>query len=363
MSNAPLRLGIIGAGAIGPSHAHAVQNLSQVKLVAICDQKEESATALAREYGVLAFQDLDEMLKIVDLATLCIPSGLHLEPALQVIAAGKHLLVEKPIEITPERIDRITAAARQYQVKLGGVFQTRFTPVVARLKEMVAGGLLGEVYSGSAYIKRYRPQEYYDSGGWRGTWEIDGGGCLMNQGIHLVDLLLWFCGDVNEVIALTESTGRQIEVETLALGLLKFASGARGVIEATTLAYPELPQYLEIFGSRGTLAFSGDKVLRLDLIDPTPEEQQAKAELEQIGAAREAERQQARTGAVAGAAVPAIDMGHAPVIADFAEAILQDRAPLVDGDEARRSVELITAIYESGRGSGKPVRLGHRTMG
>lgn len=359
MSQSPLRVGIIGAGAIGPSHAHAMQDIPRVELAAVCDRDAARATALAQEYGVTPYTDLARMLEVVDAATLCVPSGLHLDPALQVIAAGRHLLVEKPMEITTERIDRIVeAAARPPRVTLAAVYQARFTPVVEQLKLLVDDGLLGDIYSGSAYIKRYRTQEYYDSGGWRGTWEIDGGGCLMNQGIHLVDLLLWFCGDVTRVIALTSSVGRQVEVETQAQALLTFANGATGVIEATTLAYPELPQYLELYGSRGTVAFTGDRLLRLDLMDPTPAQIQARAEIERLGEERAAQRQGQRANVAAGTAVPHVDMGHAPVIEDFAAAILNNRPPLVDGPEARRSVELVTAIYESGRHGGRPVSLG-----
>ena len=358
MSEKSLRIGVIGAGAIGPSHAYSLQQVPQVKLVAICDQREEAATGLAKEYGVDSYTDLAEMLKVVDAATLAIPSGLHLDPSIQVIEAGRHLLVEKPLEITTERIDRIIQASEMHHdVKVAGVFQTRFAPIVSKLKSLVDGGLLGEIYSGSAYIKRYRTQEYYDSGGWRGTWKIDGGGCLMNQGIHLVDLLLWFCGDVSDVIAHTSSVGREIEVETQAIALLNFRSGARGVIEATTLAYPELPQYLEIYGSRGTLAFSNDKLMRMDILDPTSEESAAKEELIRIGDELEEEREKMMGEVDAGTAVPTVEMGHGPVIEDWVAAIREDRKPLVDGAEARRSVELITAIYESGKQNGKPVQL------
>ena len=336
-----------------------MQDIPQIDLVAICDRDEARAADLAGEYGAAAFTSLADMLEIVDAATLCIPSGLHLEPALQVVKAGRHLLVEKPLEITTQRIDQIIeAAALQPHVTLAGVFQTRFTPVVQRLQSLEAAGLLGEIYSGSAYIKRYRTQQYYDSGGWRGTWQIDGGGCLMNQGIHLVDLLLWFCGDVEQVMALTSSRGREIEVETQAQALLRFRNGATGVIEATTLAYPELPQYLELYGSRGTVSFTGDRVLRLDVMDPTPAEAAACAEVEDLGEALAARRKQQRQDAEAGAAVPHVDMGHGPVLEDFVAAIRDQRAPAVDGSEARRSVELITAIYESGKNAGQAVTLG-----
>jgi len=329
------------------------------ELGAICDVRAEVAAGVAAEQGVPYFATIGEMLAAdaIDAVCICTPSGLHLDAALEVIEAGVHLLVEKPLEITTDRADQIIAAATARGVKLAGVYQSRHKPTVRRLKGLVDAGILGEIYSGSAYLKRYRTQEYYDSGGWRGTWQIDGGGCLMNQGIHIVDLFTWFLGDVDQVIAMTDNVGRDVEVETLALSLVKFRSGARGVIEGSTLAYPELPQYLEIYGSRGTLTFDPRKVWRLDLIDPTSEEQAARQEL-----LTRAERE---TGAdedppPAGTPIPSVDMGHGPVIADFVEAILEDRSPEVDGTEARRAIEIITAIYESGRRNSAPVRLGNQ---
>jgi UDP-N-acetyl-2-amino-2-deoxyglucuronate dehydrogenase len=359
MDKESVRIGVVGAGAIAPSHIHAIERTPGAELAAVCDQAPQRAAALAGAHGVAHYASLGEMLRAeaVDAITLCTPSGLHLETALEAVEAGKHLLVEKPMEITPERVDRIIAAAARRGVRLSGVFQTRFQPVPRRLKEMVDAGLLGEIYSGSAYIKRYRTQEYFSSGSWRGTWKLDGGGCLMNQGIHLVDLLLWFMGRAEEVIAAIDTMGRQVEVETLALGLVKFASGARGVIEGTTLAYPELPQYLEIFGSRGTLTFDGDRLWRLELIDPTPAEEAARRELFTLTARHEERRKKEREGVAPGTAVPGVDMGHAPVLADFVGAIRECRPPLVDGPEARRAVALIAAIYESGRNGSRPVRL------
>jgi len=223
-------MGVIGLGAIGPSHIHAMRDTPGCELGAICDMRAEVAAGVAADLGVPYFATISEMLaaEVIDAASICTPSGT-------------------------ERADQIIAAATARGVKLAAVYQSRHRPTVRRLKGLVDAGMLGQIYSGSAYLKRYRTQEYYDSGGWRGTWKIDGGGCLMNQGIHIVDLLTWFLGEVDEVIAMTDNVGREVEVETLALSLVKFRSGARGVIEGSTLAYPELPQYLEIFGSRGTL--------------------------------------------------------------------------------------------------------------
>ena len=357
MSTETIRIGIVGAGAIAPSHAFAIDQTAATELTAVCSRQAEQAAALADQYGATHYTRIDEMLDHVDAITLCTPSGAHLETALEIIAAGKHLLGEKPLEITTDRIDQITAAAAAKGVVLAGVFQARFAPIARRLKELVDGGLLGEIYSGSAYIKRYRPQSYYDSGGWRGTWELDGGGCLMNHGSHLIDLLLWFVGEAEEVVAMTETRGRTVEVETLGMGLVRFRNGARGGVEATTLAYPELPQYLEIFGARGTIAFSGDQLQRMDLIDPSSAEKTEREALFAKSAALEAEKAKILAAAPPGTAVPTVDMGHTPVIADFAEALRSGRKPLVDGIEGRRAVALITAIYESSRSGSQPVRV------
>ena len=352
-----IRMGIIGPGVIAPSHAFAIDQAQGARLAAVCGRRLEPTAELADQYGAESVTDIAALLDAVDAVTLCTPSGAHLDIALEVIAAGKHLLIEKPLETTPERIDQIVAAARQQGIVLAGVFQSRFAPIARRLKGLVAAGLLGEIYSGSAYIKRYRPQSYYDSGGWRGTWDLDGGGCLMNQGIHLTDLLLWFMGEPERVIGSTETRGRDVEVETTAMGLIRYRSGARGVIEATTLAYPELPEYVEIVGARGTLTFNGNTLQRLDLVDPTPGEEALKENLMQVSAELAAERERIIAAAPPGTAVPTVDMGHTPVVADFVEAIREGRPPLVDGAEGRRAVALITALYESSRNDSQPVAL------
>lgn len=355
-----IRIGVIGVGAIGPSHVFSIKQVAGCRLSAVCDIRPEAAKKLADENGVAHFGSVGAMLEAdaVDAVTISTPSGFHLNAALEAIAGGKHILVEKPLEITTERIDQIAAAKEKHGVVAGCIHQSRFTPLVRKLKPLFDRGLLGDIYSGSAYIKRYRTQAYYDSSGWRGTWKVDGGGCLMNQGIHDVDLFRWFMGPVDSVIAITESPGRTIEVETLALGLIAFHSGARGVIEGTTLAYPDLPTYLEIFGSRGTLSFSANRLMRMDLIDPTPEEQTAREELLALTRAYDEARAREDKPVAPGTAIHSLDMGHTPVIADFVEAIRTGREPFVSVGEARNAVELITAIYESGQNGSKPVRLG-----
>ena len=243
---------------------------------------------------------------------------------------------------------------------LAGVFQSRFKPVVQSLKQMVDGGILGDLYAAGCYVNRYRTQQYYDSGAWRGTWAVDGGGCLMNQGIHFADLFVWFAGEVEEVIGITETKGRRVEIETLATALVKFRGGARGILSASTLAYPEFPDRIELIGSRGTLTFTDERVLHLELMDPTPAEAAAReALLEECRRRASAETGLTKPAVAPGTAVPAVDLGHTPVVRDFVDAARTGRRPAVDGREARRSVEFITAIYESSRGGGRPVRFSH----
>ena len=186
-------------------------------------------------------------------------------------------------------------------------------------------------------------------------WALDGGGCLMNQGIHDVDLFTWFLGDVEEVIAITETYGRDIEVETLALALIKFKRGPRGHLEGTTLAYPEFDPYIEAYGSRGTVAFSHSRLLHMEIMDLTDEERAARDELIELTRAND-ERKAKAPKVAAGTPVASLDMGHAPVVADFVDAIRTDRKPFVTSHDARKAVSLIRAIYESGRSGSRPVQ-------
>lgn len=361
MADKTLRIGVIGLGAIGPSHIFAIDEVEGCELAAVCDVREEAAAEQGKKHGVPFFTDTREMVtsEAVDAVTLCTPSGYHLDAALEAVKAGKHVLIEKPIEITTERVDRIIDAAAEAGVKVAGVYQSRYCPIVRRVKKLVDNGLLGDVYSGSAYTKQYRTQDYYDSGGWRGTMKVDGGGCLMNQGIHLIDLFVWFMGEADEVMAVTETRGRErIDVETLALALLKFGSGARGVLEGTTLAYPGLGTRIELFGSRGTVVFSRGKVMRMELLDPTPEEAAERDALLEEARKLDEKRAKAPKKKVApGTPVPNVNMGHTPIVQDFVEAIRQDRDPFVTGQDARRAVALINAIYASGRAHGRPTPL------
>src|SRR3569833_2079074 len=240
--------GIIGCGMIAHFHSKAIQSLKGAKLVACFDTFKASADKLAAAVGCKAYYDLDEMLADpkVEAVTSGTPSGAHMEPAVAAARAGKHVIVEKPLEITLKRCDKMIAECEKAGVVLSAIFPSRFHDSSIEMKRAVDGKRIGKLTIGDSYVKWYRTQEYYDSGKWRGTWELDGGGALMNQAIHSVDLLTWLMGPVVEIRANTATLAHErIAVEDTAIATVRFASGALGTIEATTAAYPGYLKRLE----------------------------------------------------------------------------------------------------------------------
>src|SRR5215472_17229445 len=296
--------GIVGAGVIATTHAEAIAKVPGARLAAVTDTSVDSAKRLADLSGCAAEPDIDALLARddVDIVTVCVPSGLHAEVGVAAAAAGKHLIVEKPIDVTLEAADRLIGAARGAGVKLTVISQHRFDPGFAELRRLIDDGALGALLLGEASTKWYRSQAYYDSGTWRGTWALDGGS-LMNQGVHYVDLLLACMGPVAEVTAITATQTHQIEVEDVALALLRFRSGAVGTIVSSTSVYPGLAQRLEISGTHGTVVIEDGEIISRGLASEPP-------------AALASQSQPA------GASMPDIGIAsHVAQIADFVEAI------------------------------------------
>lgn len=338
-----VRFGIIGTGVIGPWHARAIEACEDAELAAVADVAVDKAKALAKEHGDAAsYADFREMIARddIDAVSICTPSGLHGEAAIAAAQAGKHVLCEKPLETTVEKIDAMINAARENSVKLGGVFQWRTYPVSIKAREAVQSGVLGKMVLGDAYLKYYRSQDYYDSAGWRGTWEFDGGGALMNQGVHGVDLLLWIMGDVESVFARTAPLLRKIEVEDTAVAALKFKSGAFGVIEGTTSSNPGEESMLSLHGDKGTIIMNESKFLRWAVAEEEGQHAEEKEEMKQVEG-------ETKTGVSDPTEIGI--RGHMIQVADMVKAIREDRDPMVTGESARKSVQLITAIYESSR--------------
>jgi len=277
----------------------------------------------------------------IDVVCICTPSGLRIPIATDAVAAGKHLVIEKPIDVSLENADRIIGAAREAGVELMCIFQLRYGEAVKQVREAVRAGKLGTITLGDAYIKWFRPQEYYESAAWRGTWAMEGGGALMTQGIHTVDLLQWIMGPVKRVSARMGALVHDIEVEDTIVAILEYESGALGVVEATTTCHPGMPARLEFSGSRGTLILEADRITAWDVKD---------------------EARQTAGPAGSDVAKAASDSktfgteGHKAQIAEMVQVVREGGHPVIDGAEGRKTVELILAMYESAK-TGAPVEL------
>ena len=249
-----LGFGIIGLGAIADFHARAIKELDGCELVNCYHYREERANEFAKKHGCTAYTDLDKFLADdrLDIVAIATPSGAHLDGALAAAKAKKHVIIEKPLEITKDRCTQIINACKEHNVKLAGIFQSRFFDSSKILKEAIEKGRFGKIVMSDAQVKWFRSQAYYDSAAWRGTWALDGGGALMNQSIHAIDLLLWLVGDVSEVFAFADTLSHErIEVEDTAVAVLRFNSGAMGVIEGTTSAHTGVLERFEMPGPKG----------------------------------------------------------------------------------------------------------------
>jgi UDP-N-acetyl-2-amino-2-deoxyglucuronate dehydrogenase len=341
--------GIVGCGMIANFHAKAIEHIRGAKIVACTDNIGPSAERYAAANRCRAYGTVKEMLAdpAVQVVTICTPSGSHREPAVAAANAGKHVIVEKPLEITLKRCDAIIDACRKNKVTLGTIFPSRFSEANLAVRDAIAQGRFGKLTLGDTYVKWWRTQQYYDSGGWRGTWALDGGGAYMNQAIHNVDLLYWLMGDVAEVCALTDTLAHErIEVEDVGVAAVRFRNGALGTVEATTGAFPGLLKKTEIHGTQGSAIVEQDDILKWDFEKKSPKDAAIRKKFAQ------------KVGGTGGASDPsAISyVGHMKQIQDFVTAIDKEKKPLVDGEEGRKSVEIILAIYKSSW-TGKRVAL------
>lgn len=345
--------GIIGCGMIANFHARAIADLRSAKLVACYDNFPAAADRLSETTGCRAYHKLDDLLADdqVDIVTIGTPSGAHMEPAIAAAAAGKHVVVEKPLEITLKRCDKIIAACKANRVMLSTVFPSRFHQASLDLKAAIEGRRFGRLTMGDAYVKWYRTQQYYDSGQWRGTWQLDGGGALMNQAIHSVDLLSWLMGPVAEIRAQAATRAhKRIAVEDTAVATLRFKSGALGVIEATTAAWPGYLKRIEIHGSAGTAILEEEDLKVWDF-----------AKKHRRDAAIHRRMQETHSGGGGASDPTAIGHhGHTLQFRDILRAIRTKGRPAIDGKEGRRSVEIILGIYKAAE-TGQAVELPLKT--
>ena len=334
--NKKLGFGIVGAGMIAPIHADAINKTATAGLLAFSSKSKEKGAMLAQKYGVKYYEDLDGMLKdeSIDCISICTPSGTHLEIAQRAARAGKHVIVEKPVDISLSRAGKLIDECRINGVKLGTVFQMRYNKSSLKAKQIMNEKRLGDIILADACMKFYRPPEYYTKSNWKGTAEIDGGAALINQAIHGVDLLLWLAGDVKSVYAICKTRRHSINSEDTVTAVLEYQSGACGVIEAATSVYPDMQQEISIHGMNGTLILAGTEVTyikQLELMDGT-----------------NFYEPQTHDDSLGGP--------HHLQYEDFVDAIINDREPMINGPEGIKALELVRAVYRSA-GMGKSVSL------
>lgn len=337
MNDTPLRFGIIGCGRVAPRHAQSLIDLQpshNVRLVAVCDVIESRAQHFARTYGAEPYTDYRALLarEDIDAVSICVPSGLHSAIGQDAARAGKHVLVEKPIALTLDDADRLIAACKTHGVTLGVVLQNRFNPPMRDLRALVDSGALGRLLLGAVTVRWYRPQSYYDDG-WHGTWAMDGG-ALMNQSIHHIDALQWLMGEVHSVFAYTATLAHRMEAEDVGVAVVRFKSGALATIEGSTVTYPEnLEGSIALFGEHGSVKVGGTALNRKVIW-------KVKDHLEE-------ERELLMHEALDPPSV--YGTSHREQISEMIQAIRERRPPVTHGREARKSLEIVLAIYESAR--------------
>jgi predicted dehydrogenase len=331
-----MHIGILGGGNISDTHARAAAAIPGVQVVACHGANRERTEKLAAQHGAAVYDTLDQFLdhRPMDIVAIGSPSGLHAQQGIAAARRGLHVLCEKPLDITTERADQLIEACARAGVKLGVFFQDRLRPAVVEVKRMLGAGELGKPVMIAGRVRWYRPPEYYSGSKWRGTWTLDGGGALMNQAIHTVDLVQWMFGPVARVSSAVATRVHDIEVEDTAAAVIQFTSGAIGTIEATTSLYPGYPRRLEVTGSEGTVVIEGDNISQRDLRG--------------TAAAGGAAAPPPRLENVASPVVSDAS-AHQRVLEDFIRAIRENTVPSTDGREGRRSVELVEMIYAAAR--------------
>lgn len=326
-------VGIVGAGTISAVHAEALDEFRDARLVAVVEARESTGRKLAETHGAQWHSRLGELLARpdVDVVVICTPSGLHPDQAVAAARAGKHVITEKPMATTLEGADRMIHACKDAGVTLSVIFQYRFNRDALRLKRAVEAGLLGRPVLGNAFVHWHRTQAYYEErGGWRGTWALDGGGALINQSIHAVDLLQWMLGPVESICGYAETLAHDIEAEDTASAALRFRNRALGTIQGTTSAHRDSPLRIEIMGTEGSATLEGS---RLTLWQPG-------REVEILSARDRESLLESQGNEPLGAA-------HRRQLKEIFAALRDGREPPIPGEEARRAVEIVLGIYRS----------------
>lgn len=329
-----LKIGIVGCGTIASIHAQAIQESEKLELISVFSRSEQKASSVGAKFNVHWQTNWDLFIADpeLDAVSICTPSGNHLDYGEMAAQAGKHVIVEKPIEVTMDRAKRLIKVCEENNVALAVIYQSRFTPEIMNLKKKLDERVIGELFVGDAQIKWFRSQEYYDSGAWRGTLALDGGGVLINQAIHTIDLLQWLMGDVESIYGVTATmTHKRLEGEDNAMAIVKYKSGAIGVIQGSTSTQPALPRSIALHGTDGTVSLVGDDVKVL-----MKEEQEIDNQ----------DKKSTASGASSPLAGFSVDP-HRFQLEAIADAIDHGQEPPVSGRESLKSLAIVLAIYKS----------------
>lgn len=330
-------IGIAGAGMISEFHAKAIESLPNTRLAGFSNIRPEKARRLAVKYGVEHWESISDMVRSdkVDVVMVATPSGAHEQPTIEAAACGKHVLCEKPLEIDLDRIDRMIEAHRHAGTFLGGIFNLRYNETTQIIKDAIARGRLGTITYASVHVPWWRSNAYYE--GWHGTWELDGGGALMNQGIHMIDLLLYCMGPVNQVSAFAHHLGHpQIEAEDTAAAILRFENQAIGMVYGSTASFPGQFRRMELTGTGGTIVLVENSLQIWQFSEPEAADE---AIIQKYGHIEGG-------GGVSDPAAISFE-NHARNLSSFIRAIETNQPFEIDGTEARKAVELVLKIYAS----------------
>ncbi|MBO7148280.1 MAG: Gfo/Idh/MocA family oxidoreductase [Clostridia bacterium] len=346
MKNSKIGYAVVGLG-IGMAHADAAYEYDKCELVAVCDINKDRLKKASEKYaGVKCYESFDELLldKEVDILSICLPSGMHADYSVKALEAGKHVLVEKPVDITVEAAMKIDECARRTGLKAGVIHQNRNNALMKPIKDAIDSGRLGKLVLGTFAVKWHREQHYYE--GWHGTWDMDGGGSLMNQAVHTVDLMQWLMGDVESVSSKMGIYGHDIETEDLTTSVVSFKNGACATFVSTTCAYPGISTEICLYGTGGSIEADADKLKLWKLTDSWDIDEEEAEMLEKYGEGNlSAEKDD-----------PDIVCGHKSMIIDIVDAVIENREPQISIKEACKSVRIVNAVYESAR-TGKTVTL------
>ena len=338
-------IAIIGSGMVAHVHAAALQEIETADVRGVWGRNQAVAGEFAAKYGIPSYPSYEAVLAdpTVEAIINCLPPGVHADFGVRAATAGKHLFVEKPIDVSLDKAGQLVRAFRDHDRILSVVFQNRFTPAARKVKAALDSGLLGRIIQGDAYVKWYRPPEYYRANAWRGTQAIEGGGALINQAIHTIDLLQWFMGPVKSIFGHVKTAVHSIETEDLGIAVLEWANGAVGVIEGSTALWPGVKEKIEIHGEKGFITLEGGNITAWKVMD-----------------CEEADYVDPVKVSYGATNSPAIShVNHQAQIEDFIAAIRENRDPLVTGEEGTKALAIVLGIYESSR-RGQPVEIGVR---